>query len=217
MKFLNTLALKPLNKKKPKKIIILFHGYGGNGKNIALLANFWRKKLKDVIFYCPDAPFKCKNDIQKFQWFSPNTKDSKILKSEISLSVEKINKFIDKVLKLNNLKENDIVIGGFSQGCMLALEAGIRRKIKIKAIIGYSGKILNIKELRNNIMSKPNIYLFHGKNDDVVLPKFFFSTKKFLLNNKFNLISKLFKNCEHKIPAYGANLGLDFLKKEIYN
>ena len=43
MKILKTEILKPLNKKKPKEIIILFHGYGGNGKSISLLANFWRK------------------------------------------------------------------------------------------------------------------------------------------------------------------------------
>ena len=41
MKILKTEILKPLNKKKPKEIIILFHGYGGNGKSISLLANFW--------------------------------------------------------------------------------------------------------------------------------------------------------------------------------
>ena len=38
MTLLKTEILEPINKKKPKQIIILFHGYGGNGKNISLLA-----------------------------------------------------------------------------------------------------------------------------------------------------------------------------------
>ena len=38
MKILKTEILKPLNKKKPKEIIILFHGYGGNEK----LFHYWQ-------------------------------------------------------------------------------------------------------------------------------------------------------------------------------
>ena len=37
MTLLKTEILEPINKKKPKQIIILFHGYGGNGKNISVI------------------------------------------------------------------------------------------------------------------------------------------------------------------------------------
>ena len=72
--------------------------------------------------------------------FSPGEENSNIISSQIELSVKKINNFIDYVLKENQLNEKNLVLGGFSQGCMLALEAGLQRKNKIKAIIGYSGK-----------------------------------------------------------------------------
>ena len=36
---LDTVVLDAKSKKNPKNAIILCHGYAGNGKNIALLAN----------------------------------------------------------------------------------------------------------------------------------------------------------------------------------
>ena len=103
MKILKTEILKPLNKKKPKVIIILFHGYGGNGKSISLLANFWRKKLNNAIFYCPMLLQNVKMKKQ-FKWFSPGEENSTIISSQILLSVKKINNFIDYVLKENQTR-----------------------------------------------------------------------------------------------------------------
>lgn len=215
MTFLKTEVFHPLNKSKPKKIIVLLHGYGGNGKNISLLANFWRRKLKNTIIYCPSAPKKCKNEKNKFKWFTPENEFKKSILLEINFSLKKINQFINYVLRINKLSEKNLVLGGFSQGCMLALQAGLQRKKKFKAIIGFSGKIINQKEIKNKIRSKPNIYLFHGDKDKIVKPKFFFETQKFLKKNKFNLKAKLFKNCDHKIPAAGANLALDILANKL--
>ena len=43
----------------------------------------------------------------------------------------------------NELTRNKYAIGGFSQGCMISLQTGIKRKDKINSIIGYSGKIID--------------------------------------------------------------------------
>ena len=47
------------------------------------------------------------------------------------------------------------------------------------------------------------------------LTKVLHSNKKIFNETKFNLTSKLFKNCDHRIPALGANLGLDLLSNEM--
>ena len=39
---LNTTILNPLSKKNPKNAVILCHGYGGDGKDISLLASYWK-------------------------------------------------------------------------------------------------------------------------------------------------------------------------------
>ncbi len=66
---LNTIILEPLSKAKPKNAVILCHGYGGDGKDISILAGYWRTYLPDTIFICPDAPEKCSASTSGFQWF----------------------------------------------------------------------------------------------------------------------------------------------------
>ena len=59
----------PITKNQPKQIVILCHGYGGDGKDISILASYWRTYLPDTIFICPDAPEKCDASPSGFQWF----------------------------------------------------------------------------------------------------------------------------------------------------
>ena len=53
---LNTIILEPLSKEKPKNAVILCDGYGGDGKDISILASYWRAHLPATIIICPDAP-----------------------------------------------------------------------------------------------------------------------------------------------------------------
>ena len=213
---LNTTILNPLSKEKPKNAVILCHGYGGDGKDISLLASYWRTYLPDTLFVCPDAPERCAVSGTGFQWFDlmDQTKDQVLVKSLVAEI--KLNLLIDEVMNNNNLKAEKVAIGGFSQGCMISLQTGIKRKDKINSIIGYSGKIIDTDHLQNNINSRPDIILMHGDKDEIVPVSFFLEAKEFFNKNNYKVESKIFKNCEHRIPIEGSSLGLDFLKKNLY-
>jgi len=213
---LNTTILNPLSRDKPKNAVILCHGYGGDGKDISLLASYWRTYLPDTLFVCPDAPERCAVNATGFQWFDlmDQTKDQVLVKSLVAEI--KLNTLIDEVIKNNNLTGKKVAIGGFSQGCMISLQTGIKRKDKINSIIGYSGKIIDTTHLQNNINSRPNIALMHGDQDQIVPVSFFLEAKEFFNKNNYKIESKILKNCEHRIPTEGSSLGLEFLKKNLY-
>ena len=213
---LNTTIISPHSKEKAKNAVILCHGYGGDGKDISLLAAYWRSHLPDTIFICPDAPEKCAVSPTGFQWFDlmDQTQDEILAKSLVAEN--KLNKLIDEVKNNNNLDFNNIALGGFSQGCMISLQTGIKRKNKIKCILGYSGKILNINHLGKNINSRPEIYLMHGDVDEVVPVSHLLEAKEFFIKNNYDIKTKIFENCEHRIPTEGSSMGLDFLKKNLY-
>ena len=213
---LNTTILNPSSKEKPKNAVILCHGYGGDGKDISLLASYWRTYLPDTLFVCPDAPERCAVSGTGFQWFDlmDQTKDQVLVKSLVAEI--KLNLLIDEVMNNNNLKAEKVAIGGFSQGCMISLQTGIKRKDKINSIIGYSGKIIDANHLQNHINSRPDIILMHGDKDEIVPVSFFLEAKEFFNKNNYKVESKIFKNCEHRIPTEGSSLGLDFLKKNLY-
>jgi len=213
---LNTIILEPLSKVKPKNAVILCHGYGGDGKDISILASYWRTYLPDTIFICPDAPEKCAASPQGFQWFDLMDQTPEQILSKSLVAEIKLNKLIDEVKERNNLSANQILIGGFSQGCMISLQTGIKRKDKINSIIGYSGRIIDTEHLSKNIVSKPNIILMHGDIDQVVPIEGLLEAKNFFSNNNYEIETQIFKNCEHRIPTEGSSLGLQFIKKNLY-
>ena len=217
MKFsLSAIVLEPLSKIKPKNAVILCHGYGGDGKDISILAGYWRTYLPDTIFICPDAPEKCEASPSGFQWFDLTDQDPEQILSKSLVAENKLNKLIDEVKEGYNLLANQIIIGGFSQGSMISLQTGIKRKDKINSILGYSGKIIDLEHLSKNIVSRPNIFLMHGDIDQVVPVDGLLEAKNFFNKNNYEIETKIFKNCEHRIPMEGSSLGLQFIKKHLY-
>ena len=212
---LNTIVLDPISEKKPKNAVILCHGYGGDGKDISILANYWKTYLPDTIFICPDAPEKCAVSPTGFQWFDLMEQTNDQILSKAIVAEIKLNLLIDEVKTKNNLKSSQIAIGGFSQGCMISLQTGIKRKDPIKCIVGYSGKIINTNHLEKNINSKPSILLLHGDKDEVVPISSLLEAKDFFNKNNYKIETKILKDIEHRIPVEGSSLGLEFLKKEL--
>ena len=210
---LNTTVINSSDKQKPHNAVILCHGYGGDGNDISILANYWKNYLPKTVFICPDAPEKCAVSPTGFQWFDlmNQTKDEILAKALVAEI--KLNKLIDEVKTEYNIPSKRIILCGFSQGCMLTLQTGIKRKDKINSIIGYSGRIINTEHLSKNIISRPNIILMHGDLDQVVTIESFLEAKEFFGKHDYEIQTKIFKHCEHRIPTEGSSLGLQFIKK----
>ncbi len=212
---LNSIIIEPSSKSLAKNAVILCHGYGGDGKDISIVANYWKNFLPDTLFICPDAPEICKVSPNGFQWFDLMDQTQEEILAKSLIAENKLNKFIDEVTKKNKILENKVALVGFSQGCMISLQTALKRKKNINCLIGYSGKIINHEHLRNNIVSRPEIYLMHGDKDQVVPINDFLASKEFFASQKYKIHTKIFENCEHRIPTEGLSIGLEFLKKKL--
>ena len=212
---LDVTSVNPLSKNKPRQAIILCHGYGGDGKDISTLAINWQRFLPDAIFLCPNAPEICSVNPQGYQWFDLSSEKEEAILEKSLEAEKKLSIFLDQVLDNYQLQPKDLALVGFSQGCMMSLQVGLKKKEKINCLIGYSGKIINQKHLSKNIISKPKIFLMHGENDTIVSPTYLLEAKEYLNNQGIKIKTKLFKNCEHRIPVEGSSLGLTFLTKNL--
>ena len=212
---LDVTTVFPFSENKPRQAIILCHGYGGDGKDISALAINWQRFLPDTIFLCPNAPEICTVNPQGYQWFDATLEKEEAILEKSLIAEEKLNTFLDQVFDYLQIKPNNLALVGFSQGCMMAIQVGLKRKKQINCLIGYSGKIINQKHLSNNINSKPKIFLLHGENDTIVSPTHLLEAKEYLKKQGINAKIKMFKNCEHKIPIEGTSQGLEFLKKNL--
>ena len=212
---LDSTIIEPLSKEKPKQAIILCHGYGGDGKDISTLAINWQRFLPDAIFLCPNAPEICSVNPQGYQWFDLASDEEEVILEKSLVAEKKLSIFLDQVFENFQLEPSNLALVGFSQGTMMGIQVGIKKKNKINCLIGYSGKIINQKHLSENINSKPKMFLMHGENDTIVPPTHLLEAKEYLKKNGINVKTKMFKNCEHRIPVEGSSLGLGFLKKNL--
>ena len=164
---------------------------------------------------CPNAPEVCAVNPKGYQWFDLTSEKEEIIFEKSLLAEEKLNTFLDQVFDNLQLEPNNLALVGFSQGCMIGIQVGLKKKEQINCLIGYSGKVINQKHLSDNINSKPKIFLMHGINDTIVPPTHLLEAKEYLKKQGINPKIKMFKNCEHKIPVEGSSLGLGFLKKNL--
>ena len=212
---LEVTSILPLSKNKPQQAVVLCHGYGGDGKDISALAINWQRFLPDAIFLCPNAPEICDINPQGYQWFDHASEKEEIILEKSLVAEEKLSIFLDQVFNNFKIEANNLALVGFSQGCMISIQVGLKKKEQINCIVGYSGKVINKKHLSGNIKSKPKIFLMHGENDTIVSPTSLLEAKEYLSNLGLKIKAKMFKDCEHKIPIEGSSLGLEFLKKNL--
>ena len=212
---LDTVIISPEKAEPVKNAVILLHGYGGDGKDIGMLTVNWRRFLKNTVFLCPNGHEKCEINPVGFQWFDLSKDDEKHILNKSLEAEDLIKKFIDEIKIKYKLTNSNIVLSGFSQGCMMSINAGVTLEQELNCIVGFSGKIININNLQTRIKNKTKLLLIHGDQDEIVSPYSLLEAKDFFKRNKFNIETNLIKNCGHHIPIEASSLALNFIKKNL--
>ncbi|HJM78425.1 MAG TPA: dienelactone hydrolase family protein [Candidatus Pelagibacter bacterium] len=214
---LNTTIIKPEEHEKIENAVILLHGYGGDGKDISMLTLNWKRFLKNTIFLCPDAHELCKINPSGFQWFDLNTENERHILIESKKAENKLKQFIEEIKLEYKLKNSQICISGFSQGCMMSINVGLTSNESFNCIVGFSGKIIDKDDLSSRIKTKTNILMLHGDLDPIVPPSSLLDAKDFLIRHKINIETLMIKNCDHHIPVEASSAALNFIKKNLIN
>ena len=210
---LNTTIIKPYQNNKIENAIILFHGYGGAGKEISSLIYNWKRFLPNTVFLCPDGHELCPINPGGYQWFDLSRDDSKHIVEE-SLKAEKIiNKFITEVKDSFNLINSKICLSGFSQGCMISINIALTSDKNFNCVVGFSGKIIDKNNLSKRISSKTKMLLLHGDLDTVVPASNLLEAKDFLMRNKIEVETNMISDCDHHITIKSSSIALNYLKK----
>ena len=209
---LTTTIIKPEKDISIKYAVILLHGYGGDGKDVSMLTLNWKRFLPNTIFLCPNGPEKCLINPVGYQWFDL-TRDNPEYILEKSIKAEiKLKEFIEEIKNEYGLKNSQICLSGFSQGCMMSINLGLTSSENYSCIVGFSGKIINQEDLVKRKTSSTKMLLIHGDRDEVVLPNFLLEAKDFLIRNDVKVETKMIKNCEHTIPVEASSIALNYMK-----
>lgn len=156
-----------------KQLVVFLHGYGADGGDLIEIARQWQRFLPDAAFIAPHAPDRCAQSPSGRQWFPLTMRDPHERWRGVQYAQPGLDAFLDAELEKLDLDGSKLVLVGFSQGTMMSLHVGLRRRVAPAAIVGYSGVLVGPEHLseataRNAKGEPPPILLVHGDRDDVI-------------------------------------------------
>ena len=207
--------IEPSSGNSPKQMIIFVHGYGADGNDLIGLANYFQSILPEAIFLSPHAPEACSMNPSGYQWFDLTSTDPAVLWSKILVAADHLNEFIDSKLLEYNIPEENLALIGFSQGTMMSLHVSLRRKNTMAAVLGYSGRLIGADLLKDDLISKPSIYLIHGDQDPMVPYQESLTAEKVLKEYSIDIKTHISEHTQHSIAEDGLRIGVDFLASKL--
>jgi phospholipase/carboxylesterase len=148
-------------------LVVLCHGYGSDGNDLIALAGPWQRLLPRAAFVAPHAPERCPVAGAGYQWFSLETFAPEVVARGVTAAAPALERFLERELARHGLDGTRLALVGFSQGTMMALHVGLRRRPAPAAIVGFSGALATpVPPSAGH--KRPPILLVHGDADDMI-------------------------------------------------
>jgi phospholipase/carboxylesterase len=156
-----------------RQLVVFLHGYGADGNDLIDIGRAWSGLLPDAAFVSPHAPRPCGQAPMGREWFPLTFRDPNERWTGVNAAAPQLNAFLDAELKRRNLPNSALALAGFSQGTMMALHIGLRRRESPTAIVGYSGMLvipedIDTDKFAGEIVSRPPVLLVHGDQDQLI-------------------------------------------------
>ena len=134
-----------------------------------------------------------------YDYLTPHCdKEPEINEEQLVKSRNRIHKVLDNEIKLMNDKHK-VYLFGYSQGCCMALDAGLTYSTSIGGIIGLKGHV--ISKTLEDFKTNQSLLIFHGRSDKTIFYEFskklYVQLKK--MNPKIKFIAQ--KNVNHSLRS----------------
>lgn len=203
--------MPPARGGKPDALVVLLHGYGSNGADLISLAPYWAKALPGAAFISPNALEPVPQAPGGFQWFPISQLDPHLMEAGARQAAQSVDRFIDRELERYGLDNSRLALVGFSQGSMMVLHVGLRRKTQPAAILAYSGVLVGARKLKEEVKAAPPILLIHGDQDQTIPIPAMFDSAEALAAAGMGAQWHVSYGVPHSIGPDGLELGGAFL------
>jgi len=197
-------------KRMAKALVIFLHGVGSNGEDLAALGRHWAPLLPDVIFAAPDAPFSFPHGAG-FEWFSLDGVTPENRPARVRAARATFDATLEAILARHGLRDqwDKVVLVGFSQGSIMALDALASGRFPLAGVVAFSGR-LAFDEPLSPAVQTPAL-LIHGHADAVIPWRESESAAQRLKAAGVPLELQLEPRTEHTISAQGAMRAAAFI------
>ncbi len=217
----------PASGGRANALVVFLHGYGADGNDLIELGRQWRALLPGTVFVSPHAPEGCAGAPMGRQWFALSNRPP-----EDPMGAEErwngaikargaIDAFLDSELQRLALDDSRLALVGFSQGSMMAMHVGLRRRRAPAAILGYSGLLVGPERLIKEATARdargapPPILLIHGDQDPLIPVEAMFMAAEALAQASIPTQWHLSVGVGHGIDDRGLHQGGLFLAEAL--
>ena len=177
---LDTIEINPSNSAADcTRAVVLFHGFGADNQDLASLSGVVASP-PHVRWFFPNGPHTVQigPHMTGRAWFPLRLSELEQTGVDFTqISPEGMDKAVDGAIKAieairtkYNLSWNQIVLGGFSQGAMIALQVALTSPEAPAGVTLFSGSLVNEPELRESVKNRKGLEFFqsHGTADPIL-------------------------------------------------
>jgi phospholipase/carboxylesterase len=193
-----------------KGLVILLHGVGSNGEDLAGLGAHWASDLPDVAFSSPNAPYRFDHG-PGYQWFSLAgvTPDNRAARVEAAR--EAFDRQLNAILAEHQMQDrlDKVVLVGFSQGSIMGVDAVISGRWPVAGLVAFSGRLASPTPY-HPATSTP-VMLIHGMADSVIPYSESETAAQALAAAGITVTTQFDPSTGHTISAQGARSAAAFI------
>jgi len=144
-----------------KRLMVVLHGLGDSMAGYTWVPQVLQLPwLNYLLVNAPDPYFG------GYSWYDYAGQ----AESGVRRSIKLLNELIDQERKLGFPAE-EMILFGFSQGCLMTLETGLRYPHRLAALIGMSGYVLDVGTLLREaspVAKEQRVLVTHGRQDPLI-------------------------------------------------
>lgn len=149
-------------------LVILLHGVGSGGADLAPLADHLAPFLPNAAFEAPDGPEPFDQGGLGRQWFSISGVTEANRAGRIAAARPAFDAVLTALVERHGLSGHPerVALAGFSQGAIMALDAIASGRWRPGAVVGFSGRLATHDPLAPS--PRTRVLLLHGTADPVI-------------------------------------------------
>ncbi|QGU85817.1 prolyl oligopeptidase family serine peptidase [Erwinia sorbitola] len=197
-----------------KGLVILLHGVGSSGDDLAGLGDYWAPALPGVSFASPNAPYHFEHGAG-WQWFSlsgitPENRPDRVAAARVAFDQQ-----LQAILEQHQMSDSldKVVLVGFSQGSIMALDALVSGRWPVAGMVAFSGRLSSPQPFAPALNTP--VLLLHGMADDVIPVQEGQAAEQRLRAAGVQVTSQFEPGIGHTISEQGAQRAVEFIAERL--